>query len=275
MTVLAPVSHHPHFSWRRIYAMVLRHVYLLRGSWPRVLELAYWPTMQMLIWGFITQFLTQHSAWVAQGAGVLIAGVLLWDVLFRGNLGLSISFLEEYWSRNLGHLGVSPLRPYEFVVALLTMSLIRTLLGMLPAALLAIPLYHYNVFGMGLPLLAFFFNLIAFGWAVGLAVCGLLLRFGLGAESLAWGIIFALAPISAVYYPVAVLPVWLQPVALAMPPAHVFEGMRALLFDGVFRLDHFSWAVGLNLLFFGIGTAIFLIAFRNARKRGALMSTGE
>lgn len=271
----APFAYHPHFAGRRIYAMVLRHVYLLRGSWPRVLELAYWPTMQMLIWGFITTFFAQHSSWVAQGAGVLIAGVLLWDVLFRGNLGLSISFLEEYWSRNLGHLGVSPLRPYEFIVALLTMSMIRTLIGMVPAALLAIPFYHYNIFGMGPSLIAFFLNLIIFGWAVGLAVCGLLLRYGLGAESLAWGIIFALAPLSGVYYPIEILPVWLQPVAFAMPPAHVFEGMRALMFGQGFNLHHFLWAAGLNLAYMAAGAGIFLYAFKDARKRGALLSTGE
>lgn len=95
-------------SARRIAAMVLRYWYLLRGSWPRLLELAYWPTVQMIMWGFISQFMATNSTWVAQAAGVLIAAVLLWDVLFRGQLGVSVSFLEEMWSRNLGHLFVSP-----------------------------------------------------------------------------------------------------------------------------------------------------------------------
>ena len=102
-------------SVRRIAAMVLRYWYLLRGSWPRILELAYWPTVQMIMWGFISQFMATNSTWVAQAAGVLIAAVLLWDVLFRGQLGVSVSFLEEMWSRNLGHLFVSPLRPGEWV----------------------------------------------------------------------------------------------------------------------------------------------------------------
>ena len=130
------------FSGGRVWAMLLRYLYLLRSSWPRTLELTYWPTLQMLIWGFMSQFLYVNSSYVFRAFGVLLAAVMLWDVLFRGQLGLSMSFLEEMWARNLGHLFVTPLRPYEWVLSLLSMSLIRVLLGMLPAALLAIPLYH-------------------------------------------------------------------------------------------------------------------------------------
>src|SRR3954469_18491872 len=147
-------------SVRRIAAMVLRYWYLLRGSWPRLLELAYWPTVQMILWGFISQFMATNSSWVAQASGVLIASVLLWDAMFRGQLGVSISFLEEMWSRNLGHLFVSPLRPYEWIIAMLAMSFIRVLIGVVPAMLLAIPLYHYSIFGLGLPFVAFFLNLM-------------------------------------------------------------------------------------------------------------------
>ena len=263
------------FSLRRLAAMILRYAYLFRGSWPRILELTYWPTMQMILWGFITNFFVSHSSWVAQAAGVLISGVLLWDVLFRGELGVSICFLEEMWSRNLGNLCVSPLRPYELIAALLTMSFIRTIIGLVPAALLAIPLYDYSLFDLGLPLIAFFANLLVMGWAVGLAVSGMLLRWGLGAESLAWLAIFAVAPISGIYYPISVLPDWLQPVALALPSAHVFEGMRAVLFDGVFRLDLFFNAVALNVVYMAVGVGTFLYCFRVARKRGLILQMGE
>ncbi|HLE93094.1 MAG TPA: hypothetical protein VI543_00755, partial [Sulfuricaulis sp.] len=150
-------------SLRRIYALILRHTYLLRSSGPRILELMYWPTVQMILWGFITLFLVNHSSWIAQASGVLLSGVLLWDVLFRSQLGVSLVFMEEMWSRNLGHLFVSPLRPTELACALLSMSLIRTLIGVGGAALIAIPLFHFSVFSLGLPLLAFFVNLIIMG----------------------------------------------------------------------------------------------------------------
>lgn len=260
---------------QRIFAMTLRYWYLLRGSWPRVLELAYWPSIQVMTWGFITQFFATHSSYLMQAFGVLLSAVLLWDVLFRAQLGVSVSFLEEMWSRNLGHLFVAPLRPIEMVLAMTFMSVLRTLIGVVPATILSIVAFEYSIYDMGLPLLAFFVNLLVMGWAVGLAICGMLLRFGLAAESLAWGIVFTIGPISGIYYPVSILPHWLQPVALSLPSAQVFEGMRAVLVDGVFRSDLLLNAIGLNIIYLSIGTAIFLAAFRSARKRGSLLQIGE
>lgn len=263
------------FSPRRVYAIVLRHLYVMRGSIPRLIEMAYWPTVQMVLWGFITQFFTGHSSWVAQAAGALIAAVLLWDVMFRGNLGFSLSFMEEMWSRNLGHLFVSPLRPYEMITALTVMSAIRTFIGVTPAALLAIVLFKYSVFDMGLPLLAFFINLLITGWCVGLGVSALVLRFGQGAESLAWVLIFALAPISGIYYPIESLPEWLQVIAWSFPPAYVFEGMRGVLMHGTFDFELFFGALALNAVYFTFGCALFLWVFRVARIKGLLLNVGE
>jgi ABC-2 type transport system permease protein len=260
---------------QRIGALVLRYLYLLKGSWPRILELAYWPSIQIVLWGLISKHFFGHSSAVVEATGALLAAVLLWDVLFRGQLGYSISFLEELWSRNLGQLFISPLRPYEFVLALITVSLVRTLVGVIPAALLAIPLYGYSIFDLGLPLLAFFVNLMMTGWALGLLVTALLLRVGLGAESVVWMALFLIAPVSAIYYPVSVLPVWLQGVAWALPPAYVFEGMRGILFDGVFRMDYLAAAIALNLGYLLLGAAVFMGAFHSARRRGLLHQAGE
>jgi ABC-2 type transport system permease protein len=263
------------FSFRRVFAMVLRHLYILRGSWTRVLEMAYWPAINVIVWGFTTRFFVEHSSWVAQASGVLIGAVLLWDVMFRGNLGVALSFLEEMWSRNLGHLSVSPLRPHELVAAMLTMSMVRTLIGVVPAMLLAIPLYHFSVFDLGLPLIGFWANLMVTGWAVGLAVSALVLRFGLGAESLAWVIVFALAPLAGIYYPIASLPEWLQPVAWLLPPSHVFEGMRSIMFGQGFRADLFASAAALNALYLAAAIALFLHTHHVARERGLLLNVGE
>ena len=269
------VRSNPRFSLGRVGALVLRHVYILRSSLPRLLDLAYWPTVQMVMWGFMTQFLAGQTSYVAQAFGVLLSAVLLWDVLFRGQLGLSISFLEEIWSRNLGHLFVSPLRPAEMATALMTMSLIRTLIGIVPASLLALYFFGFSVYSLGLYLVGFFFGLIAFGWAIGLAVSGLVMRYGMAMESLAWGVIFALMPISAVYYPVSVLPAWLQYIAWALPPAHVFEGMRAILVHGEARPDLLLSTLALDALYLGLGFLAWLGLFRGARQRGRLLQSGE
>jgi ABC-2 type transport system permease protein len=262
-------------SLGRIWAMLLRYLYLLRSSWPRTLELLYWPTLQMLIWGFMSQFLYVNSNYVFRAFGVLLAAVMLWDVLFRGQLGLSISFLEEMWARNLGNLFVTPLRPFEWVAALLSMSLIRVLVGVVPAAVLAIALYHYSIFSLGLPLIGFFCVLLVMGWALGLAICGLILRQGMGAESLAWLAVFTLSPVSAVYYPVAILPHWLQHIAWALPSTYVFEGMRAVLFQKVVRADYLFTAGVLDLVLLSVGVWAFFLALRDARRRGALLQMGE
>jgi ABC-2 type transport system permease protein len=263
------------FSWGRVFAICLRHFYVMRSSPIRLLEMAYWPTVQMVLWGFISQFFMTQSAWLVQAAGALLAAVLLWDTLFRANLGVSLSFMEEMWSRNLGHLFVSPLRPYEFIVALMAMSALRTTVGLLPAALLAIPLFAFNIFDLGLPLVSFFALLLMTGWAIGLGVSALVLRFGLGAESLAWVLVFALAPLSGIYYPVASLPGWVQGVAWCLPSSYVFEGMRSVISGAGFRWDLWWAALALNGVYLAVTTALFLSVFRVARKRGLLLNVGE
>jgi ABC-2 type transport system permease protein len=206
---------------------------------------------------------------------VLISGVMLWDVLFRGQLGFSLSFIEELWSRNLANLYCSPLTPLEHILSLVAMSFVRAVIGVVPAMLLAIPFYDFSIFTLGVPLLAFFFNLLFMGCALGLLVTAMILRYGLAAENMAWFLVFFLAPFSCAYYPISVLPGWAQVFALGLPSTHVFEGMRAVLFHGTFLWDHFFAAVGLNVLLCLIGIAAYLFSFGRARKLGLLLQVGE
>jgi ABC-2 type transport system permease protein len=172
-------------------------------------------------------------------------------------------------------LFISPLRPIELIAALFIMSIIRTVIGVGGAALIAIALFHYSVFDLGLPLIAFFVNLIVMGWSIGLVVAGIVLRYGLGAESLAWIAIFALQPVSGVYYPIKTLPLWLQDVAFFLPSSHVFEGMRAVLMEHVFRVDLLINALVLNVFYLAGGIVAFLLFFRSARVGGQLVHLGE
>jgi ABC-2 type transport system permease protein len=254
---------------------VLRYLYLLRSSWPRILELIYWPAVQLFVWGFLQLYITQNAGFFARAGGVFIGAVMMWDILFRGQLGFSISFLEEMWARNLGNLMISPLRPIEFVSALMIMSIVRLAIGMVPVSLLAIAFFGFNIYGLGLALAAFFMNLILTSWAVGIVVSGLVLRNGLGAESLAWTMMFLIMPVICVYYPVSVLPEWLQWIAWALPPTYVFEGMRALILEGVFRPGLMVEALALNALYFSAAVAVFLALLNSARRVGSLLQTGE
>jgi ABC-2 type transport system permease protein len=263
-------------AMRRIWGLLYRHLALYRRSWPRLLELAYWPVLQMCIWGFTASFLAARMGNAAAIAGAtLLGGVLLWEVALRCQMGVAISFMEEMWSRNLGQLFVSPTRPWELIAALLLVSVIRMLAGILPALLIAWVLYAYDLFALGPVVVLFFMNLMMFGWAVALGVVSLILRHGAGAEALAWSVLFGLTPFSAVFYPVAVLPHVLQPIALALPSAHVFEGMRGVVLQGVVRWDHLIAAFALNALWMAAATLLFARQFRQARLRGALLSIGE
>jgi ABC-2 type transport system permease protein len=246
------------FSLARVAALCLRQVYLLRSSWPRTLEMMYFPAVQMVTWGFLQHYIGQTSGVAALAAGTLIGAMLLWDILFRAQLGFSMSFLEEVWARNLGNLLMSPLKPAEFVAGLMAMSLIRLLVGMVPVTLLAIAFFGFNLWSLGLALAAFFANLILTSWTVGLVVSGLVLL-----------------PFACVYYPVSQLPGWLQPLSWLLPPTYVFEGMRALLIDGVFRADLMAWALALNVLAITAGVGVFLLMMRRAREAGSLLQTGE
>ncbi len=261
-------------SPRRIWGLMYRHLALYRRSWPRVLELMYWPTLQMLIWGFTASFVAARGSGPLLAASALLGGVLLWEVALRTQMGISISFLEELWSRNLGHLFVSPIRPWEMITALLGISFIRMMTGVLPAILLAWVLYAFDLFALGPVVAILFANLIVMGWAVSLGVVSLILRHGAGAEALAWSVLFGLTPFSAVFYPVSVLPAAVRPIAFALPSSHVFEGMRAAL-QGVTRWDELAWAVVLNAVWLAVLLLVFTRQFHIARVRGALLNIGE
>jgi ABC-2 type transport system permease protein len=263
------------FSFTRVGAMVSRYWYLLRSSWPRVLDLIYWPTVQMFMWGFLQTYIGKMSGMPARAGQTFIGAVMLWDILFRGQLGFSISFLEEMYSRNLANLLISPLKPPEFISALMIMSIIRLSIGMVPVTVLAIIFFGFNLWGLGFALAAFFVNLILTSWALGIFVSGILLRHGLGAENMAWTLMFIFLPLTCVYYPVSVLPSWLQVIAWTLPPTYVFEGMRALLLTHVFRADLMLEALSINIVLITLAILAFLKYLQAARQHGSLLQGSE
>jgi ABC-2 type transport system permease protein len=263
------------FSPRRIGAMVLRYLYLLRSSWPRLLELMYWPFLQLLTWGFLQRYLHQQAGVVGAAASALLGSVLLWEVLVRGQLGFSMSFLEEMWSRNMANLLISPLTRAELVLSLLSMSLLRVAVSILPITVLAIFIFDYNLWSLGLPLVGFFANLLFTGWSLAIFTSGLVLRNGLGAEGLVWSMMFALMPFCSVFYPVASLPLGLQHLAWLLPPTYVFEGMRAVVLQHTFRADLMLWALGINAVLMLAACFGFIKLTDSARRTGSLMAIGE
>lgn len=261
----------------RVWAIASRHLYIYRHSPVRVLEMVYWPLLDLLLWGFVSTSLGKSG--VAAGPNPFVAyflgALILWDLLFRAQQGVSLAYLEEVWARNLLNLFVSPLTSAEFVAGTLTISLIKLVPSVVVMALFAAVLYGFNLLALGWALIPFVVALLLFGWALGVTTTAMVLRLGQGAENLAWVVAFLFQPIACVFYPVSVLPGWLQPVALATPAAHVFEGMRAVLAGRPLNWQEVAIAFGLDAIYMAVAIAIFFQIFAYARAQGLLAKTGE
>jgi ABC-2 type transport system permease protein len=259
----------------RILALASRHLMLYKRSPTRIMEVLYWPVLDLLLWGFITVYLAKYEAGLPKFVAFFLGALILWDILFRAQQGVCISFLEEIWSRNLLNLFVSPLRPLEYLISTLLISLVKVVLASTATVILALLLYDFNIFIIGLSLIPFVLNLILMGWTIGLFTTAIILRYGQQAEILAWGLVFLVQPFSAVFYPVSVLPPFVQSIARAIPAAHVFEGMRSVVGGGAFPIHDLLWAVGLNAAYFLLSLRFFYYIFGIVKRRGLLVRVGE
>jgi ABC-2 type transport system permease protein len=259
----------------RISALVSRHLYLYRRSLARAMEVVYWPFLDLVVWGFITVYLSKYAGQMPGVVTFFLGALILWDVLFRAQQGITISFLEEIWSRNLMNLFASPLRPSEFLAATMVLSVSKVLAVSLLMVVLALVFYSYNIFMLGLSLIPFVLNLIVTGWIIGVLTTSLIMRYGQEVEVLAWGMVFLFQPISCVFYPMDVLPIWLQAVAWVNPAAHIFEGMRAVINDARLPARHLLWATGLNAIYLAGMVAWFHHTFNVCKQKGSLVRVGE
>lgn len=259
----------------RIIALVSRHLYLYRRSLPRIMEIFYWPFLDLVIWGFITLYLARFQNQVPGFVTFFLGALILWDILFRSQQGITISFLEEIWARNLMNLFASPLKPSEFLAATMVMSIFKVTCVSIVMAVCAALFYSYNIFMIGLWLLPFVLNLVVTGWIVGVFTTSLIMRFGQEAEVLAWSMVFLFQPISCVFYPLDVLPEWLKMIAWVNPAAHVFEGMRAVLSTSSRPVVNLLWASGLNVLLLVVVIIWFHRTFAYCKEEGLLVRVGE
>jgi ABC-2 type transport system permease protein len=259
----------------RILALVIRHLYLYKRSIPRLMEVFYWPFLDLVVWGFITIYLAKFKGTLPNFISFLLGALILWDILFRSQQGLSVSFLEDMWARNLLNIFVSPISPVEYISALMLVSIVKLLLASAVMVLFAWLFYSFNIFLIGIALIPLIINLVIMGWGVGIITMGLILRFGQEAEVLAWAVAFLFQPVSAVFYPVSVLPSFLQTIARYIPSSHIFEGMRGVVAGGGFPTTELVWATSLNVLYLTGALIFFYWNFGVVRKKGLLARIGE
>ena len=261
--------------WHKIYALSLRHIYLIKSSFPRILDLIYWPSIQIFLWGFISKFFTLSSSYYNNTVGIILTAAILYDFLFRSSISYNMMFLEEIWSRNFTNLFIAPIKINEIIAALTLTAILRTMIGLVPAALLAIPLFGVSIFKIGIPLVFLLLSLYIFGITLGLMVTAGLIRFGPSFENIAWASLFFLAPLGCIYYPIEILPDWLQLIANILPLVHIFEEMRNILINDVINVYQIIKSILISSAYFIFGVIIFYISYFGARKRGTLINIGE
>jgi len=262
-------------KFHRSTALFIRHMYLYKRSVPRLLEVFYWPLLDLLVWGFITVYFAQFREKLPGFVTYFIGALILWDILFRSQQGISVSFLEDVWSRNLLNLFASPLNPAEYIFSLMVVSVAKLAIVTAVMAFLAWVLYSFNIFLIGLSLIPFVLSLVVMGWAIGIITTALILRFGQEAEVLAWALGFLFMPVSAVFYPVSVLPSFLRAIARFVPASYVFEGMREVVGTGKLPLNDLIHTSGLNAAYLLVAFLFFGWIFKIVKQKGLLVRIGE
>ena len=241
---------------------------------PRILEMFFWPVMELLVWGMLTQYLQTGPFKVSGFIKFLLGAMIFWDILYRAQQATTISFLEDIWARNLLNIFVAPVRISEFIVATYCVGFVKILITVAGLSTLAAVCYHFNVLSMGFALIPLFINLLVMGWAVGMVTTGMIMRWGQASEALAWGIPFLIQPFCAAFYPLDSMPAWIRPISLAIPATHVFEGMRAVLAGQGLSLKCVLCAAGLNLIYLTAAALFFRFMYDKARKQGLLAKLG-
>jgi ABC-2 type transport system permease protein len=257
-------------SFRRTAAIVLRQVYLARGSIARLLPLFAWVAIDMVLWGFITRYLNAVARAGFDFVPTLLGAVLLWDFCARVMQGVTTAFLEDVWSRNFLNIFATPLSISEYVAGLVASSIATSAIGLVVMLVLATTFFGLSFFGYGIALVPFLLILFVFGIALGIGASGLVLWLGPASEWFIWPIPALVAPFAGVFYPVSTLPCWMQYISRLLPPSPVFEGMRNVVLGRGVSMAALSWGGCLALAYLTLACWFFTLIHRRAVRVGLI-----
>ncbi|MGH6888874.1 MAG: ABC transporter permease [Rhizomicrobium sp.] len=255
---------------RRVAAVALRQFYLYRGSPTRVVPLFAWVAVDITLWGFITRYLNSVASPGFNFIPALLGAVLLWDFLTRVMQGVSTAFLEDVWSRNFLNMFATPLVISEYVLGLVITAIATSLVGLLTMLLLASAAFGLSFLVYGLALVPFVLVLFLSGIALGIAGSAMVLRLGPASEWFVWPFPAFLSPFVGVFYPVSVLPGWMRAISRALPPAYVFEGMRAIVRGTPWHMSDLAISFALSVFYIFAAALLFRQVYRTAVRTGLL-----
>jgi ABC-2 type transport system permease protein len=256
-------------SWLRMRAIARRHAYVLVRSPHRLFDVTLWPLVDVVLFGSLATFVgTTSASGASKASGYLLAGIVLWHVIYQSQIAMSTGFLEETWTRNLLNMMVTPVREVEYVAGVALFGMIKLVMGVGVMVLGALAFFSFHTWSLGFGLIPIAVTLLVVGWAISLFVIGLVLRFGTGAEAMAWGVMFVLLPLSGVFYPTQALPAVMRPLALALPTTHAFSALRGLVDHTGLNWTQVSIAGGGSIVMLLLACWFLVRMLTTFRKRG-------
>ncbi len=255
---------------KRVFAIYLRQLFLLKDNPTRFINIFVWIVLDVILWGFITKYLNTVGDTSFSFVPQLLGAVIFWDFLTRIQQGIMLAFLEDVWSQNFLNLFASPLTLKEYVCGLIVTSITTSTAGLLAMLLLAWLFFGYSIVPFGFHLISLIGILFIFGLSLGIFTSGIVLRFGPSAEWIAWPIPFIIAPFVGIYYPVATLPEFVQPISMILPASYAFEGMRSILLSGVVSIQGLLTGAGLACIFLVLASIFFVRIYRYVLRSGMI-----
>lgn len=256
------------FSLSRVYAIFLRNLMAERRNFMRLMDAVYWPVIDIVLWGMTSSWMSHSKQELPDFVLIIMTGLIFWQVVMRVSYEISVGLLDEVFNKSFITLFSTPLTLAEWMCGVMINGVIKTFFVLLFGSLIVWGLYALNIFAFGWMLIPFTLSLIIFGWTTGLFGAALIVYWGSKVMSIPWVIAFLFAPVSAVYYPVHVLPEWAQNIAACLPTSYIFEGMREVLTHGVFPAYNFCMSIALNSVYLAISLILFKIMFEKSRARG-------
>lgn len=251
----------------RIYAVVKRHMLLTFRSFDRLSNIIYWPLISIVTWGIAGLWMEGKSQSMEAVAALLI-GVSFWQVVVRVHVETAKGVLEELFSQNLVNLFATPITFFEWVVAILILGLINMFAVLASTALMVYLLFGLNIFMIGWMAVPLAISFLISGWVTGLFMSGLFIYWGMSVFEVLFMLVWAFAPFCAIYYPVSILPAWVQSVSKFLPMTYAFESMRAVIFAGPNIINNLLMSFGLNFIYFILMLFFFKYMFEKSKKRG-------
>lgn len=253
----------------RIWAIILRYTFIIFKNVSGVFNIIYWPILNIIIWGTTSSWIQKHTL-SPNMIMIIITGLILWQIVFRVNIEISKSLLDEISTNNLINLYSTPLTVTEWLIGLFVVGIIQMLLVFFTSSAAAYALYSVNIFSLGFILVPMIISLLISGWSIGLFICGLLMLYGKKIQDFIYSIGWVFAPFSAIYYSVSTLPLWMQKISFCLPMTYIFEAAREVIIDNNISIKYILISYALNCLYLALSVTFFMYTFHKSKDSGLI-----